>query len=74
MATQPAAEASTHRAKVLAWLKRGRHLTPMQALEKIGTFRLAARVHELRKDGWQIETDMSEGYASYFMLTKKRAA
>ncbi len=30
-------------------------LTALDALESFGCFRLAARIHELRRDGWQIE-------------------
>ena len=29
-------------------------ITPMDALEKIGTFRLAARIHDLRAEGYNI--------------------
>lgn len=65
---------ATHRAKVLAWLEKGHHLTPMEALNKFGTMRLAARIHELREDGHEIETDMSEGYARYFMVKQKKRA
>jgi hypothetical protein len=39
---------------VLSWLQRGKTLTPMQALEKFGCFRLAARVHNLRMEGHDI--------------------
>jgi hypothetical protein len=27
----------------------------LEALDAFGCFRLAARIHELRRDGWQIE-------------------
>jgi hypothetical protein len=42
--------------KIHAWLLRGYKLTPMQALEKWGCMRLAARIAELRKDGVDIRT------------------
>jgi hypothetical protein len=32
-------------------------LTPLEALREVGTFRLAARVWELRRDGHVIETE-----------------
>lgn len=35
-----------------------RGITPLEALEVIGTFRLGARIWELKRDGWPIETDM----------------
>ena len=42
--------------KIEAWLLRGYKLTPMQALEKWGCMRLAARIAELRKAGTHITT------------------
>jgi len=35
--------------RIEKWLLRGRKLTPIQALEKFGCFRLGARIHELNK-------------------------
>jgi len=43
--------------KIEAWLSRGYKLTPLQALEKWGCMRLAARIAELRKDGLSIVTN-----------------
>jgi hypothetical protein len=43
--------------KIEAWLLRGYKLTPLQALEKWGCMRLAARIAELRKDGLPIVTN-----------------
>ena len=34
----------------------GRDITPLQALDSYGCFRLAARIDELRKTGMNIET------------------
>lgn len=39
---------------VLSYLKRGKTLTALQALNKFGCFRLAARVHDLRNSGYDI--------------------
>lgn len=39
---------------ILEYLKTGKTLTPLQALNKFGCFRLAARVYSLRQDGWPI--------------------
>lgn len=44
--------------QILSWLKRGRGLTPIQALEKFGCFRLGSRIHDLRMQGWDILTEM----------------
>lgn len=37
-------------------LTSGKEITPIEALEKYGIFRLAARVHDLRDQGLKIET------------------
>ena len=51
------------------WLESGRALTPLEALDKFGCFRLAARIDDLRREGLEIETDMKlqrgKRYASY---------
>jgi hypothetical protein len=54
------AEQETHRrptqaGKILAYLQAGNRLTALEALDAFGCFRLAARIHELRNQGWQIE-------------------
>jgi hypothetical protein len=43
---------------VLAALKQGRSLTPLEALREFGCFRLGARVHELREAGWPIHREL----------------
>jgi hypothetical protein len=52
-----------------AWLARGYKLTPLQALNKWGCMRLAARIAELRKDGMTITTtkvtNNGKTYAQY---------
>ena len=40
---------------ILDWLKRG-PVTPMDALHKVGSMRLAARILELREEGYPIVT------------------
>ena len=37
-------------------LEKGKSLTPIQALNKFGCFRLAARIADLRNDGINIKT------------------
>ena len=44
-------------AQILSHLKRGKEITPMEALNEYGCFRLAARVYELRDNGWPIECE-----------------
>lgn len=36
-------------------------ITPLEALEAFGCFRLSAIIYDLRKDGWKIRTDINEG-------------
>jgi hypothetical protein len=50
------AKSISQKAEIQAWLERGHRITPMQALDKWGCFRLAARVAELREDGLEIDT------------------
>lgn len=45
----------TQNAAILAHLQAGRCLDPMTALRRFGCFRLAARVLELRAQGYRIE-------------------
>jgi len=41
---------------VLLWLKENATINPMQALNELGCFRLAACIQRLRKQGYQIVT------------------
>lgn len=43
--------------RILAHLKAGESITPLQALEKFGCMRLAARIANLRDDGHVIATE-----------------
>jgi hypothetical protein len=43
--------------QVQDWLKR-EPLTAMQALVHLGVARLAARIHELREDGFPVKSEM----------------
>ena len=60
--------------EILRYLKK-QPITPLEALEGIGCFRLAARIKELREQGYNIRTDMmeSEGktFARYTLLRGK---
>jgi hypothetical protein len=53
------APAETHKrptqaGRILRFLQDGQRLTAIDALELFGCFRLAARIHELRREGWGI--------------------
>jgi hypothetical protein len=46
------------KAAVLAYLKQGYSITPMQALDMLHVNCLAERIRDLRQDGWGITTEM----------------
>ena len=54
---------------ILDYLQKGKSITPLDALNKFGCFRLAARISDLRKDGLNIATKYvtkeGKNYASY---------
>jgi hypothetical protein len=56
-------------ARIAAHLLSGKTLTPLEALTRFGSFRLAARIRELKRDGMPIKTDMKHlggrRFASY---------
>ena len=61
---------NSQNAMILNFLKSGGSLTPIEALEKFQCFRLAARMNDLRKKGYVIQTeilkdDNGKSYASY---------
>lgn len=52
------ARRSSQTSRILAELKAGRRLTQLDVEEELGCRRLAARIDELRKDGYPIESQM----------------
>lgn len=54
---------------IRAYLLRGKPITPLQALNLFGCFRLAAVIFNLRAEGFTIETEMvysgEKKWASY---------
>jgi hypothetical protein len=46
--------------RILRYLEAGNRLTALEALERFQCFRLAARVHELRREGHDIQERMVE--------------
>jgi hypothetical protein len=42
--------------QIADYLNKGRKLTPIDALNKFGCFRLASRINDLRNDGMNIKT------------------
>jgi hypothetical protein len=55
--------------EILRYLQSGKPLTPLEALEKFGCFRLGGRIYELKQQGHKIETNMikrnGKRYAEY---------
>jgi hypothetical protein len=47
----------TQNRMVLSHLKTGKVITPLEALNSFGCFRLAARIYDLRTAGWPIHCD-----------------
>lgn len=43
---------------ILAYLLKGKGITPLDALQLCGCFRLSARIHDLRGKGFAIDTEM----------------
>ena len=46
--------------RILAYLKSGRKITPLEALYEFGTMRLSARIYDLRDQGEMIEVKTIE--------------
>ena len=46
----------TQNQQIKSYLEKGKSITPIQALNKFGCFRLAARISDLRNDGLNIAT------------------
>ncbi len=57
----------TQKEHILAALKR-KPITPLEALNRFGCFRLAARISELRQEGYQIHTQIRKGFAEYRLV------
>jgi hypothetical protein len=59
----------TQAQRILIYLQSGKQLTAIDALKKFGCFRLAARIADLRKDGYTIWTNYitenNKTYAAY---------
>ena len=59
----------SQRMQVLNDLKLGYAISPINALQSYGCFRLASVIHRLRKQGYKIETVTGKtNYASYKLI------
>lgn len=43
---------------ILAFLRRGKWITPLKALYDLGVYRLAARIRDLKDEGHNIKSEM----------------
>ena len=57
-AVKPEVTPNTQMSQVLEHLEAGKSLTPLEALNLYGSLRLGALIHDLRKLGYEIETEM----------------
>ena len=65
---------SSQNDKILAYLKKGRSLTPLTALKQFGCLRLSARIYDLISEGYPIISERVKGksYSRYFLYAKYR--
>lgn len=66
---------TTQTEQILARLRTGRSITPIDALREYGCFRLGARVYDLKQDGHNIVSELVEispgkRVASYTLVTQ----
>ena len=57
---------------VMDYLLTGAELTPLEALQKFGCLRLAARIYDLRKDGVDIAERIERNGRKHFAVYKLR--
>lgn len=62
---------ATQTQKILAWLKEGHSITPLEALTRFGCMRLSGRIFDIRHMGYEIitewETNGTARYARYWL-------
>ena len=69
-------QSQSQTAQILAYLKEGNKLTPIEALKLCGCFRLSARIANLRDKGYNIKSELvtlenGKRVAEYEMITCK---
>jgi len=50
----------TQKERVLEYLRNNKSITPMEAWNKLGVYRLGARIHDLRNYGIEIKSSFTE--------------
>jgi hypothetical protein len=51
-------DTNSHKRRILAYLQEHGSITPMEALQEFGCYRLGARIWDLRQTGVQISTEI----------------
>ena len=51
--------------KIIKYLKKHKSITPVDAMFDLGIMRLAARMSDLKKDGYNIQMEMETGKNRY---------
>ena len=63
---------ATQREAVLQWLRTGRTISVPEAERNLGVYRLAPRIHELRKAGYIIlsirDAEHPDGFVRYLLI------
>ena len=69
--TQRKKDTESQNTQIIAYLLQGYTLTPLEALQRFRCLRLAARISNLRDDGWEISTTRhGNEYATYKLESK----
>lgn len=58
---------TSQRKKILIDLKNGMKIDQLHAIKQYGCLRLSSRIFEIRQAGYNVITDMSRNYATYYM-------
>lgn len=58
----------TQNESILNYLKLGNRITPLEALEKFGCFRLGARCWDLRNDGHNIKSELTSHNGKHYSV------
>ena len=65
----------TQNKEIIRYLTKGNKLSPLEALERFGCFRLSARILDLRKLGFDIKTEyVTKGKKTYAEYSLSGAA
>lgn len=62
----------TQKEQVLKHLQSGKSLSPLEALNYFGSLRLGAIIFDLKKDGYEIETEINQVGKHYAVYKMKR--